>query len=103
MERAALDRFDRVVQRIVRGDDDDLCIREIGLDLVEHLQAVGVRQLQVEQHNIGRAVLQDFESLRSRARGFDVVAVALQERFEREQNRPFIVDDQDPSLLRCHG
>ena len=42
MERATLDRLDRVVYRIVRRQDDDLRARELGFDFVECLQPLGV-------------------------------------------------------------
>ena len=55
---AALDRLDRVVQGIVRGQNDDLGVGMLGLDLLEHVEAVRIGQLQVEQDKSGRFALE---------------------------------------------
>ena len=59
---AALDRLDRVVQRIVRRQNDHLRVRMVDLDLFEHLQAIRVRQLQVEQDERRRFALEQTHS-----------------------------------------
>ena len=47
MVRAAFDRLDGVMQRVVRRENDHLRFRQFGLDPIEHFQPMGVRQLQV--------------------------------------------------------
>ena len=54
--RAALDRFDGVGERVVRGQDDHLRFRPLGLDFIEHLQPFRVRQLQIEENKCRRFV-----------------------------------------------
>ncbi len=100
---AALDRFDRVAQRIVRRQNDHLRLRMLLLDLIEHLQSVGVRQLQIEQDHGGRILLQGLQSVRRGGCGFDLITVTAQERLQREQNGPLVVDDQDASIFSGHG
>jgi hypothetical protein len=39
MVGATLDRLDRVIERIVRGEDDHLCFGMFSLDLREHVEA----------------------------------------------------------------
>ena len=60
---AAFDRLDRVVQRIVRRQNDHLRFRMFALDLFEHLQAIGVGQLQIEEDDRGRIALEQTSSV----------------------------------------
>ena len=60
MIRAAFDRFDRIVERVVRGQNDDLRFRALGFDLIEHLQSFRVRQLQIEENERRRFIFQCF-------------------------------------------
>ena len=50
MIRAALNWFDRVRERVVRGQDDHLRFGSLGFDLIQHLQALDIRQLQIEEN-----------------------------------------------------
>jgi len=99
MIRATLDGLDRVGERIVCGQNDDLRIWPLGLDLVEHLQSFGVRQLQIEKNERGRFVFQRVQSSSSSAGGLGFESVPAQQRFEREQDRSFVINDQDSSSL----
>jgi len=40
--------------------------------------------------------------MRRRSRGIHVMAMPLKQRFQRHQDRPLIVDDQDAMVFRFH-
>src|SRR5205085_3402426 len=92
---AALDRFDRVVERVVGGQNDHLRFRPLGFDLIQDLQSFHVRQLQIEQDKRGRFVLQRFQSGRGSRGGLRLESVTTQQRLQGKQNRPLIVNDQN--------
>ena len=78
MKCAALDRFNGVVQRIMRGQNDDLRIAEILLEPLECFQSIGVGQLQIKQHQRGRICFHRAQSERRRRGGFRLITVARQ-------------------------
>ncbi len=53
MERAELDRFDGVRERVVRGEDDHREIGKIAAQLAQHIEPIGIGQAEIEQDEIG--------------------------------------------------
>ena len=69
---AVLHRLDGVVDARVRRQEDDQGIRIVLLDLLEHCEAVGVRQAEIEQHEV---------------HAFPLRARALRRRFRPRESR----------------
>ncbi len=95
MERADLDRGDGVVERIVRGDDDDRQGGMLLADGPQQVESLAVGQSQVEQQNVGVMLGDHFPGLASRERGGDGVAAPLQDGGERRLDVAFVIDDSD--------
>jgi hypothetical protein len=103
MVGAALDRFDGVVERIVRGQDDDLGVGMLGLDLREHVQTLRIRQLQIEQQNRRRIFFEDAEPIRSGRGGLGLVTMPAKQGLQGKKNRPLVVDDENAAIFGSHG
>ena len=69
----------------MRRENDHLRFGMLALDLIEHLQAFGIGQLQIEQDNGGRIASQRSQPMRSRRGSLSCVTVPVQQRFERQQ------------------
>ena len=81
----------------VSGEHDGLKMGRALLDLGEHFQAAGVGQADVEQQQIrSLGAFGELEPLRGGARGFHAVAVPAEQRFERQEDRPLVVDNENP-------
>ena len=93
MKRAAFDRFDRVIERVVRRQNDDLRFRSLSFDLIKRLQSFRVRQLQIQQNQRCRFIFQCFQSSRGGGGSLSLESMAAEQCFEREQNRSLVIDD----------
>jgi hypothetical protein len=96
------------VGRIVGAQDHDgqvLIGRQTGPDLLDHVDAVAVGHVQVEQDQVGAPALQDGAYLAGIGRGHDVhVALVVEEAPQHHDVRSLVVHDQDPLQLhhpRC--
>ena len=105
---AVLHRLDGVVDARIRGQQDDQRIRIVLLDLLEHGEAVGVWQSEVEQHEV-HAFPMPFDRFR---RGFGLenpVALLTESIGQGPANQLFVVDDEDgrrahaPSIRSAHA
>ena len=59
----------------MRGQDDHLRLGMVGLDLLEHVQPIGVRQLEIEQHERGRLCLEQPQAGGRVGRGLGMITV----------------------------
>ncbi len=96
---AALDRFDRVIKCVVRGHNDDRCLRPLCFDLIENFQTLDVRELQIEKDKRRRFIFQRLESGGRGGGCFGFKSVPTQQGFERKQDRSLVVDDEDSATL----
>ena len=98
--RAVLHRFDRVGDAGVGGQQDDEGVGVVFLDLLQHREAVGIGEAEVQQNEID-AFPMAFHRLRSGGRFEDVVALLSEPIGERPPDQRLIVDDEHG---RCaHG
>src|SRR6185369_16876479 len=63
VESAVLDRVDRNVERAVRGHDNDLGGRSVGLYKTEQIDSAGVRKTQVREDEIVRRTFDELFGL----------------------------------------
>jgi len=102
-EGARLERFDRILGRVVAGHHDT---RQLGLDvanLSDQFEAVDARHLDVAQHQVhadGGHLLQGFRCVPGH---HDVVADACENAFDGSAIELLVVDDEDFRFLhrRC--
>ena len=91
---------DRVARWLVRGQDDD----RYALATIELLQqrrgreTIELRHLEVEQDEREVFVLRLRHRLAARAREHEVLTERLEDRFERDEIRRMIVDEQDAGV-----
>ena len=91
---AVLHRLDGVVDARIGGQEDDQRVRVVLLDLLEHREAVGVRQAEIEQHEIHAFAM----ALERLGGGFgleNAVALLAEPIGQRPANQLFVVDDED--------
>ena len=78
----------------------------IGVDLdqvpqlLQHLEAVHARHLDVEKHQVGRFALDQLDAFLAGRRQHHVVAVVFERHLQRLADRGVVVDDQDAWLHR---
>ena len=102
VERAALGRGHGALDGPERRDHDHGQFVVQPADLVEHLDAVHVRQHQVEQHGVDAPVGDRVEALAARRRRGHAVALGGEQRLERLPDDLLVVDDQDRCVCLCH-
>ena len=69
--------------------------------LLQQLDAVHARHLEVGQHQVGRELLELAERLEAVGGGLDRVALVAQELGQRGARVDLVVDDQNVSLLHA--
>ena len=99
VERAALHRGNRALDRRVRGDDQDRQVLVDPLQLVERGDAVEPRHHDVDDRRVERQRASQLEPFGARRREPDVVAGARQQRLEDFTHDLLVVDDEDGALL----
>ena len=92
---AALERGDRVGDRVARGEDDDRELRALGPELVEHLEAVDPGQADVEHHQVELAAEGVVEPLPSVGDRGGAVAVGRKSLRDERRDARLVLDDQD--------
>ena len=103
MKRAEFDRLDRIRQRIVRRQNDHRQVRARAPEFAQDIEPVGIRQAEIEQHEI-RLHLRDLQPpLHRIGRTFHHVAVPFQNRRQSRLHDPLVVDDDDLFRLGIHG
>ena len=98
VERAALHRRDRALDRRVGGDDDDREVLVDPLQLVERRDAVEARHHDVDDRRVERQRARQLEPLGAGRRQPHVVALARQQRLENLAHDLLVVDDEDRAV-----
>ena len=93
MPGAELHRLDGVFDRGVRGHEDHERFRRGVLDVAQNGQPVPIRQLVVQQDNVG-AEPDPVDRLGGGSSFNDVVALAAKALAERPANQVFVIDDE---------
>jgi hypothetical protein len=97
---AGLHRIHGVFHRAVGGDHDD---RQFGIALanvVQHLNAIALRQSKIQQYQIVGTFGDARQALFAVIGGFHRVAFKLQQSLQRLANGSFVVDDEHRSRAR---
>ena len=76
MKGAELDRFDRIAQRIVGRQNDDRRFRKLAFDFAQNVEAIGIRQAEIEQHQVGLDLAHEREAGGGGVRGCGSISVA---------------------------
>src|SRR5688572_1270830 len=98
MEGAALGGFDGGVEAAVTAQHDDFGLGPIALDGGKEVEAVGVGQAQVEEHDIGLGSVEG--ALEARAiDGFEHLVVAALKRFGQEVPEFLLIVNQQNFML----
>jgi hypothetical protein len=84
------------------GQHDDRHLRGRA-DYPADVAAVGVRQAQVEQDDVGFVAAHRFEAVGARAGDADLVALALERRAQRIGDRRLVLDHRHPLPSGGHG
>ena len=104
VERAALHRGDRALDRRERRDHDDRQLLVDALQLVERRDAVHPRHHDVDDRRVERQRARQLEPFGARRGQTHVVALARQQRLENLAHDLFVVDDEDRAVSRSgHG
>src|SRR5262249_28265565 len=97
---AALDRFDRALERRESGDDDDrdagLPVKDLRNDVEPRLRA----EPQIEHDELETTALDGFERALRRAHAEHSGAIGFETQPERLANTRVVVDDEDRPLRR---
>jgi hypothetical protein len=88
-------RLDGVGDRAIAGQHHDVGRGIAAAEAPQHRQAVGARQVEVQEDEVEAAMLDPPGAVFGRTGGFDVQAFALQQRAEALADPLFVVDDQD--------
>ena len=99
LERAELHRLDRVFHRAVRRHHDDLDLGLLGADLAQQPHAVEAGHLEIGEHQIEAAFVEDLRCFFSVLRGDHRVLVELERIGDELAQAGFVIGDQDA----CHG
>jgi signal transduction histidine kinase len=94
---AGVERLDRVQLVTPPGQDEDLDIRRLGADEATDVDAVTVRQAEVEDDELGLVLEHGELDIGHAADRADVVTVASQSRRERLGDALVVLDDEDPA------
>src|SRR5215472_7188522 len=98
--RAQADRLYHLARVADAGEHDDLHPRRHAAKLLESLQAVNAGHQQIEQDKIRlQTFLHPLQRLLTRAGGFDLVIVDLEQRADVAKHTGFIVDQQNVGRL----
>ena len=97
--RAVLHRLDGGVDARVRGQQDDQRVGVALLDLLEHRQAVAIRQLVIEQDEIDALARARSSASAAVAASTHAVAFLRQAVGQRPANQLLVVDDEDGRRL----
>lgn len=100
MKCALLDGLDRIRERIVRRQHDHRQIGMLGFQFAQHIEAVGIGQSEIEQHEIRFHLCDPLLSLRGIRPDTHVVAVPRQHCAQRRLDGPVVINDHDGLL---HG
>ena len=100
VERALLDRRDRILNAAERGHDDHRQLRIQLLGRMEHAEAVTHGQSQVRQHHRGVLCLQGRDRLRLIARFDDGVALRLERVAQHGAKGIFVFNQQNRRIGR---
>src|SRR5215831_12167545 len=92
---AGLHRLDGALDLAEAGDDDDGGLGVAALEGAEDIDAVHVREAEVEQHQVGTHLVGGLQPLFARANPVDFDLVPGQHPRTERTNVPFVVDDQD--------
>ena len=104
MKRPHLDRGDRIVERIVRSDDNDRQRRMFLADGLQEIEPLAVGQPEVEQKDVRILRGDHLLPLPPRERRRDHVAAPFQDCGQGRLDVPLIVDDADQRLgIRGHS
>ena len=95
VERSALHRRDRALDRAVRRDDNDREILVDPLQLVERRDAVETGHHDVDDRGVERQRACEVEPLGTRRSGTHFIALAGEQRLENLAHNLFVVDDED--------
>lgn len=79
----------------MRGDDHDRRAGRGLLEFAEGREAVHARELDIEEHHVGRVQFGFGESVFGGGRDRNAVLVALERAPQRPRDRLFVVDDED--------
>jgi hypothetical protein len=99
VERPLLHRLNGGLRRAVRGDEQDLRLRQHPPQLAQQFQPGPIRQLQVEDDDLRRMLARQFQTFRRRRAGHDLRLVRRKDAAEGVTHAFFVVDDQQ----RSHG
>ena len=72
----------------------------LGPEALQHVEAVHLRHLDVEEDEVGRFLLGDLEPRGAVGREQALVALVLEDHLQRRADGLLVVDDEDP---RLHG
>ena len=100
---AELERRHRRLRRAEGGHDHDHRLRRGRLHVAQDLDAVAVGQLDVGDHHVDRAAVEDGGGLRAALREQDREALLAQHDAEHLAHGGFVVDDQDRFFTRGSG
>ncbi len=95
-------RLYRRLQHAEGGNHDDDDVNFQVLDPFQNLQAVDSRQLDIEQHQVGRLLPQNLESVFSGACRENLVALLFKVLLQRPANQMFVIHNQNFMMAHCH-
>jgi len=99
-----LDRFARVVELVVTGDEPDADGRILAADYRGQLDAVDIGHLDVGEHNLGRVLVDQFERVIPVARRADHSEPALLGDLRRNAPADLVLVVNQDDLVGCsHG
>ena len=96
VKRPQLDRFNDVLPRVVGGEDDHLHLRKLAPQFAEDVDAVRIRQPQIEEHQVRLNPADQRCAGCGRIGAVRLVMVAPEESIESEQDGTLIVNDDYP-------
>ena len=103
IERAFLDGFDSILNRAVRGHDDD---RQLGIQLfgrVQDAKAVSLGQAQIREHDAGPRGAHGLRRFAFVARFNHAVALRFKREAQHRSQRFFVFDEQNGRIGRLAG
>ena len=86
------------IERGIAGDDDDLDVGVVALDVLHHLDPGHAGHAQIERDDVDRMRVEDVERLLAPRRGVDLV-LGLEDHPQRFGWSSFVVDDEQRSPI----